>query len=345
MYCVSDALVSPVCNCHSYHVMFLRFEWHSHRVNKISMVSLGRHAIFLAANIYRSIFERMYFWVTCKQCVTVAIKSLHLPIAHYLGLVDTELRFYRKTIFPDIGIPILKINRICFSPNDGCSIIIFFVVYQCIDLYKDKTVLRLSYLHDGNLILITWPSSDFHFMFSVLLSFSSLISPSACCHPVKSQYKDGLFRYGISIIKIRWLKDWLIFIMGIPILVTQHLYIEMGLSWPLLAILCWFPIRLVSTLRPRQNGRHFADAILNSIFLNENVWIPIKFSLKFVPKGPINNIPALVQIMAWRRPGDKHYLNQWWLVYWRVYASLGLNELNKGPLLRTWINFYPNMHK
>ena len=25
----------------------------------------------------------------------------------------------------------------------------------------------------------------------------------------------------------------------------------------------------------------------------------------FVPKGPINNIPALVQIMAWRQPGDK----------------------------------------
>ena len=28
-------------------------------------------------------------------------------------------------------------------------------------------------------------------------------------------------------------------------------------------------------------------------------------SLKFVPEGPINFIPALVQIMAWRRPGDK----------------------------------------
>ena len=28
-------------------------------------------------------------------------------------------------------------------------------------------------------------------------------------------------------------------------------------------------------------------------------------SLKFFPKGPINNIPALVQIMAWRWPGDK----------------------------------------
>ena len=60
-----------------------------------------------------------------------------------------------------------------------------------------------------------------------------------------------------------------------------------------------------NTLRPRQNGRHFADDILKYIFLNENFWIPIKISLKFVPKGPIDNIPALVQIMAWRRPSDK----------------------------------------
>ena len=41
------------------------------------------------------------------------------------------------------------------------------------------------------------------------------------------------------------------------------------------------------------------------ISFNENVWISIKISLKFVPKCPINNIPALVQIMAWRRSGDK----------------------------------------
>ena len=31
----------------------------------------------------------------------------------------------------------------------------------------------------------------------------------------------------------------------------------------------------------------------------------LKISLKFVPKGPMNNIPALVQIMAWCRPGDR----------------------------------------
>ena len=36
----------------------------------------------------------------------------------------------------------------------------------------------------------------------------------------------------------------------------------------------------------------------------ENIWISIKISLKFVPKGPINSIPALIQIMVWSRPGD-----------------------------------------
>ena len=63
--------------------------------------------------------------------------------------------------------------------------------------------------------------------------------------------------------------------------------------------------RCVNTLRPRQNGRHFSDDIFKWIFLNENVWISINISLKFVPRGPINNILTLVQIMAWRRPGDK----------------------------------------
>ena len=61
----------------------------------------------------------------------------------------------------------------------------------------------------------------------------------------------------------------------------------------------------INTLRPRQNCRHFADDIFKSIFLNENVWISLKIWLKFVPKVPINNIPAMVQIMAWRRSGYK----------------------------------------
>ena len=39
----------------------------------------------------------------------------------------------------------------------------------------------------------------------------------------------------------------------------------------------------ISTLRPRQNRCHFADAIFKCVFLNENAWIALKISLKFVP--------------------------------------------------------------
>ena len=60
----------------------------------------------------------------------------------------------------------------------------------------------------------------------------------------------------------------------------------------------------LNILRLRQNGRNFPDDISIYIFLKENVCISIKISL-FIAKGQINNIPALVQRMAWRRPGDK----------------------------------------
>ena len=55
---------------------------------------------------------------------------------------------------------------------------------------------------------------------------------------------------------------------------------------------------LFNALRPRQNGRHFAVNLFKCIFFNENVWLLLKISLKFVPKGAINNIPAMVQIMV-----------------------------------------------
>ena len=56
----------------------------------------------------------------------------------------------------------------------------------------------------------------------------------------------------------------------------------------------------VNILRPRQNGRHFPDDIIKCILLNENELISIP--LNFVFKGPTNNIPAFVQIMAWHQP-------------------------------------------
>ena len=62
---------------------------------------------------------------------------------------------------------------------------------------------------------------------------------------------------------------------------------------------------MLNTLRPRENGRRFADDTFKCIYLNENVWMSIEISPKFIPTVSINNIPALVQIMAWRLPGDK----------------------------------------
>ena len=61
----------------------------------------------------------------------------------------------------------------------------------------------------------------------------------------------------------------------------------------------------VNSSPPRQNGSHFADGMLKCIFVNENICISNKISLGYVPWGPINNMSALVQIVAWRRPGDK----------------------------------------
>ena len=68
---------------------------------------------------------------------------------------------------------------------------------------------------------------------------------------------------------------------------------------------CTGVLGIVNILRPRQNGRHFTDDIFKCILMNENIWISIKISLEFVSKDPNDNIPALVQIMAWHRTGDK----------------------------------------
>ena len=48
-----------------------------------------------------------------------------------------------------------------------------------------------------------------------------------------------------------------------------------------------------------------SQTTFSNAFLNENIWISIKISMKFVPKSPMDKIPALVKIMACRRTGDK----------------------------------------
>ena len=90
--------------------------------------------------------------------------------------------------------------------------------------------------------------------------------------------------------------------LSLPELKLTH--VSKWTSWGLCKI-GYPPETQLNTLRPRQNGRHFPDDIFKWNFLNENVSVSIRIPLKFVPNGPIHNIPALVQIMAWRWTGDK----------------------------------------
>ena len=93
-----------------------------------------------------------------------------------------------------------------------------------------------------------------------------------------------------------------------------------------------------NSLRPRQNRRHLADDIFKCIFFYENVWISIKLSLKYVPKGPIDNIPALVQIMAWRRPGDKPLSDPMMLSLLTHICVTRPQCVNNHMKLISWIN-------
>ena len=81
----------------------------------------------------------------------------------------------------------------------------------------------------------------------------------------------------------------------------------------------------VITFRPKQNGYYFADSIFKRILLNDNFCILIQISRKYIPTGPVTSIgsnnglaPNRRKTIIWTKYG---------LIYWRIYASLGLNGL------------------
>ena len=87
----------------------------------------------------------------------------------------------------------------------------------------------------------------------------------------------------------------------------------------------WTSLLFFNILRQRQ---YCTDDIFKCIFLNENAWISLKISLKCASKVRINNIPALVQIMAWRQPGDKP-LSEPTIIYWGIYTLQRKCHLDK----------------
>ena len=82
---------------------------------------------------------------------------------------------------------------------------------------------------------------------------------------------------------------------AVQLSINQHLVMHICITQP----------QWINTLRPKENSRHFVDGILKCIFLNENVWILNKISLKFVPKGLNDDNSALVEVMTWCQGGDK----------------------------------------
>ena len=87
------------------------------------------------------------------------------------------------------------------------------------------------------------------------------------------------------------------------------------------------------TLRSRQNGHQFPNDNFKCIFLNENIQIAFKISLKFVPRVQLTIFQHWFRL--WLRAGQAtgHDLNQWWLIYRRIYMSLSLNELTSKKAL------------
>ena len=64
------------------------------------------------------------------------------------------------------------------------------------------------------------------------------------------------------------------------------------------------------------------------MFSNKYILISNKISLKYIPKGPIKDNPALFQIMAWHRPGNKPLFEPMMNIL-HLYASLSLNQLRQ----------------
>ena len=91
--------------------------------------------------------------------------------------------------------------------------------------------------------------------------------------------------------------------LPISLLTIQYIFILHLIIIPIYE--AWTLDPCLYTLRPTQNDRHFLDDNFKCILLNKNASISINISLKFVTNVPINNFPAMVQMMAWRRPGDK----------------------------------------
>ena len=111
-----------------------------------------------------------------------------------------------------------------------------------------------------------------------------------CAHTFYKMVHCGIFVWWIGGF-VRWM--YLLAIHSSPIMVRYGVSFVSSKPDLLSPLLCYTQYQVNSSL-PGQNGRHFADDVFKSIFVNEEFCTAIEISLKFVHNGPIDNNPALV---------------------------------------------------
>ena len=133
---------------------------------------------------------------------------------------------------------------------------------------------------------------------------------------------------------MKWNQLWMILLIECLKLI-QWIQLSQRLSKPILHQLHWFSwyhmgMMWLNSPPPGQNARYFTDYIFKCIFMFERFCILIEISLKFVPKGPINNKSALVWgngLVPARQqaitPNNADPVDQC------IYAALGGDELTQ----------------
>ena len=85
----------------------------------------------------------------------------------------------------------------------------------------------------------------------------------------------------------------------------------------------------INIFRPTQNGRHFPDDIFECIFLNEICKFQLIFHWSLFLRAQLTIFQHWFRLWLGTGQATSHCLNQWWLVYWRLYKTICVWTLGK----------------
>ena len=146
--------------------------------------------------------------------------------------------------------------------------------------------------------------------------------------------KDDIVFNSFTVFQFTWSLEF-----GGPAAWLQRMYYHKSFTISMHRVLKPFERQRILTHWGLEKWPQISWRLFKCIFLNENIQISIiKISPKFVPEGQINNFQHRSRLWSGAGQATSHYLNQWWLVCWGIYASPGLNELiptsSQNPLVK-----------